>query len=68
MREQPIWNSLRPPTSAWPYHPPRSDYPVPLLTRRTYAFMAGGVLAQRQYAPQSIAVAVPRSPRGEIPR
>ena len=54
MRDTPPWNSLHAGDGSSQGPPPLADYPVALLTRRKFGEMAGGILADRHYAPQGV--------------
>ena len=54
MRDLPVWDCLHASEAASLGPPPLSDYPISLLTRRTLGELAGGILADRQFAPQGM--------------
>jgi len=58
-----VWNFLRCRDTSSPSVLPESDYPVRLLTRRTFGELTGQILKQREYAPQPIPVR-PSAARG----
>lgn len=66
-RNEPSLDFLRPDNMGGRYAPHKSDYPVPLLTRRTLALCSGMILAVRRHAPCHVAFDVSRSVRPRPP-
>jgi hypothetical protein len=68
MTPHPVITSMRAENLAGNYSPARGDYPVRLLTRRTYSLSAAQITTERASSPEHVSYAtcgrLSRSPPG----